>query len=130
MLSTATARGFCWNVGHRHASSSVSFTVVDGDGERTRVTAAEGTKLLTALQGADVALDAPCGGTMVCGACKVRLQAPGKTAAAQAAWLAPQSDRERATVARIKGAEKGTRLACGVVLAKDMQDMTVVLPPT
>ena len=121
-----------WGARQSGGGAAVRFDVVDGGGERTSVTAPAGTSLLAALQAADLAVDAPCGGAMACGVCRVMLQAPGREGQ-QAAWTRPQSAKEQAALARGSAAKPlaaGTRLACATTLTKNMQDMTVVLPPS
>ena len=112
-------------------AATVGFTVVDSDGDKKRVEAAPGTTLLEALRKADVEVESPCNGFMACGMCRVRVQPPrGRPCA-----LDPEGTKERKLLACLPPLEPATgaghtRLACGVRLREDMQDMTVVLPPS
>ena len=112
-------------------AATVSFTVIDSDGDKRRVEGKAGTTLLEALRKADVEIDSPCNGFMACGMCRVHVQPPrGRPCA-----LHPENAKERKVLACLPPSQASpasgqTRLACGVRLREDMQDMTVVLPPS
>ena len=112
-------------------AATVSFTVVDSDGDKKRVEAKTGTTLLEALRKADVEIESPCNGFMACGMCRVHVQPPSGRPCA----LHPEDAKERKVLAclppsQVSATPGQTRLACGVRLREDMQDMTVVLPPS
>ena len=126
LLAFSACSGLC-----RRTAASISFNVVDSDGEKTRVSGNCGSTLLSVLQAADMSIESPCDGCMSCGMCRVRLQPPqGRNVAWQ-----PSSSKESSMISRLVGKRPSPpgsfdRLACGVKLSEDMQDMTVVLPPS
>jgi uncharacterized 2Fe-2S/4Fe-4S cluster protein (DUF4445 family) len=86
-----------------------SFRVLFQPDGRT-VEAAEGQTLLDAARKAGVFINSPCGGTGVCGNCKVQVVSPGDVPVAD-------EDRERLRSGEI---EQGLRLACQFRVARDL----------
>ena len=112
-------------------AATVAFTVIDSDGDKKRVEAKTGTTLLEALRKADVEIESPCNGFMACGMCRVHVQPPRGHPCA----LSPEDAKERKVLSslppsQVSATSGQARLACGVRLREDMQDMTVVLPPS
>ena len=86
------------------------------------VEARAGERLLDAAWRADQPLEGTCGGDMACATCHVVVDA------ADFARLPPAREEEEDMLDLVTGAVRTSRLACQIVLADALGDLTVSLP--
>lgn len=93
------------------------------DGTVREVAAEPGARLLDVAQAADQPLEGTCEGQMACSTCHVVV------APADFARLPPASEVEEDMLDLATGATRTSRLACQIVLAADLGQLTVRIPP-
>ena len=97
---------------------------VSADGSRTReVEAAAGARLLEIAQNDGQPLEGTCEGQMACSTCHVIV------AAEDVARLPRASEEEEDMLDLAAGATRNSRLACQIVLTRDLDGLTVRMPP-
>lgn len=92
------------------------------DGTIVEAEGAPGERLLDVAQRCDQPLEGTCEGEMACGTCHVVIDA------ADFDRLPPASDDEEDMLDLAWGATRTSRLACQIVLADDLESLTVRLP--
>ncbi|GMF10609.1 unnamed protein product [Phytophthora lilii] len=102
--------------------SQVTFTFVDGEGERTTVTADEGQTLLDVAHENDVELEGACGGELACSTCHLVFE---KRIFDE---LPEISEEEEDMLDLAWGLTDTSRLGCQIPVTKDMEGMTVRIP--
>ncbi|KAG7380522.1 Adrenodoxin, mitochondrial [Phytophthora pseudosyringae] len=102
--------------------SQVAFTFLDGEGERTTVSAAEGQTLLDVAHENDVELEGACGGELACSTCHLVFE---KRIFDD---LPEISEEEEDMLDLAWGLTDTSRLGCQISVTKEMEGMTVRIP--
>ncbi|POM69952.1 2Fe-2S ferredoxin [Phytophthora palmivora] len=102
--------------------SQVTFTFVDGEGERTTVKAEEGQSLLDVAHENDVELEGACGGELACSTCHLVFE---KRIFDN---LPEISEEEEDMLDLAWGLTDTSRLGCQIPVTKEMEGMTVRIP--
>lgn len=98
-------------------------TFISADGERRHeVSADSGSVLLDVAQAADQPLEGTCEGQMACSTCHVIVHAQDFDR------LPAASEAEEDMLDLAASATRTSRLACQIVLGKDIDDLTVQIP--
>ena len=92
------------------------------DGQSVEAQAAAGDSLLTVGQAAGLPLEGTCEGQMACSTCHVIVDPDWFTKLTQA------SEDEEDMIDLAAGATRHSRLSCQIILADDMDGLTVRLP--
>ena len=98
----------------------ICFITIEGD--RVEAEGAEGVSLLEAGQAAGMPLEGTCEGQMACSTCHVIVDPE---------WFArldPASDDEEDMLDLAAAVERHSRLSCQIVLAKELEGLTVRIP--
>ena len=96
--------------------------VIDADGRRRAVEAAEGWRLMEILRGWDIAIRCECGGAAACGLCHVEVADPWREK------LPPRTEDEEAKLDELAAVTPGTRLACQIIWNDELDGLEVALP--
>ncbi|CAI5703991.1 unnamed protein product [Peronospora effusa] len=102
--------------------SQVTFTFIDGEGEKKIVTANEGQSLLDVAHEHDVELEGACGGEWACSTCHLVFE---KRIFEQ---LPEMSEEEEDMLDLAWGLTNTSRLGCQIGVTKAMEGMTVQIP--
>ncbi|TDH69232.1 hypothetical protein CCR75_007791 [Bremia lactucae] len=102
--------------------SQVSFTFIDGEGERKTVKAEEGQTLLDVAQENDLDLEGACGGELACSTCHLVFEKRFFDK------LPTISEEEEDMLDLAWGLTDTSRLGCQIRVTKDMEGMTVRIP--
>ncbi|CAH0489574.1 unnamed protein product [Peronospora farinosa] len=102
--------------------SQVTFTFIDGEGEKKTVTANEGQSLLDVAHEHDVELEGACGGELACSTCHLVFE---KRIFEQ---LPAMSEEEEDMLDLAWGLTNTSRLGCQIGVTKAMEGMTVQIP--
>jgi ferredoxin, 2Fe-2S len=89
------------------------------DGRHFEPDAAAGFRVMELIRASGLPIKAECGGAGVCATCHVRIPT------AWASQLPPPSDEELAKLDEIPGADETSRLACQLVMTKDLDGLEV-----
>ncbi|OWZ19766.1 2Fe-2S ferredoxin [Phytophthora megakarya] len=100
----------------------VTFTFVDGEGERSTVQAEEGQSLLDVAHENDVELEGACGGELACSTCHLVFE---KRIFDD---LPEISEEEEDMLDLAWGLTDTSRLGCQIPVTKAMEGMTVRIP--
>ncbi len=95
---------------------------INGDDMKIAVEAKEGLSVLEVAQLNNIELEGYCGGALACGACHVILNPK------EFAILPAPSDEENDVLDLVQGLTETSRLACQIIITKDMEGMTFKLP--
>lgn len=100
-------------------------TFVSPDGNEKTVQAENGLSLMVAAKDNNIdKMKAICNGCCSCGTCVVYLD--GST---ELAKLSPQFSGERQVLDKVKGLPNNARLACQVIVSKDLNGMRFFIKP-
>jgi 2Fe-2S ferredoxin len=95
------------------------------DGATMAIDARPGLSLMESAKAAGVpAIEAECGGSMVCATCQVYVSEPWYSV------LAPASTMEAEMVEYTRHPRPNSRLACQIVVSEAMEGMEVEVPPS
>lgn len=100
----------------------IRVTFITAQGEKVVAQGDEGTSLLEAGQAAGMSLEGTCEGQMACSTCHVIVDPD---------WfgrLSPASDDEEDMLDLAAGVERRSRLSCQIVLASELEGLTVRIP--
>lgn len=100
----------------------VKVTFIAADSSRVEAEGEEGTSLLKLAQGAGMPLEGTCEGQMACSTCHVIVEPEWF------ARLAPASDDEEDMLDLAAAVERTSRLSCQIVLAPELDGLTVRIP--
>lgn len=100
----------------------IRVTFITAQGEKIVAEGDEGTSLLEAGQAAGMPLEGTCEGQMACSTCHVVVDPDWF------ARLAPASDDEEDMLDLAAGVERHSRLSCQIMLAPDLEGLTVRIP--
>ena len=100
----------------------VNVTFIAADGSRVEAEGEEGTSLLKCAQAAGMPLEGTCEGQMACSTCHVIVDPEWF------ARLAPASDDEEDMLDLAAAVERTSRLSCQIVLAPELDGLTVRIP--
>ena len=99
----------------------MNITFISKNGSKTEATFEEGQSILEVARNNFVDINSNCEGFGVCGSCHVKIENLSEK-------LPPISDSENDTLDRVSGLSANSRLACQVILNKDLDGLIVRIP--